>query len=130
MNTSKLLALAILLAVAGCASPIAIEEDPEEECVLFITLEVVRLGVTGLYWTDELDIFDNRLGLDCRRVRIVEAWFRIGDGVSWLIVTETWDCYKCPDSVVDVPNAGAARYSIALPELRAKWEAIFRLRQR
>jgi len=111
--------IALMLSIGACtiALPTAPEiEENDELCELFITLEVVRLGTTGEYWSNELDIFDNRLGLDCRRVAIREEWFRVGDNVSWLLVYETWDCYSCPDTVVDGTNREARSYRIALPK--------------
>ncbi len=117
MNTKLLITLTALLLTA-CSSPTAIVEDEEEQCVLFITLEVIRSGNT--YWTNELDIFDNQLELDCRRVKIREDWVQVAEGILWLFVWETWDCYECPDGV-DVPNLGARRWLIALPELREMW---------
>ncbi len=102
--------VALLLTIAGCdVTVLAPEEEvcEEDPCELVVTIRVVRAGNT--YWTNELDVQDNKLAFDCRRVLIEEEWVIIG-GIAWLFSYETWDCYDCPD-VPDMFNAAAAVYT-------------------
>jgi len=95
-----------LILLGGCTIEVlAPEHEHSDEEEPFITLRVVRS--TNTYWTEELDIFDNRLALDCIRTLIWEDWLQVAEGQIWLFTYEWWDCFSHPD-VVDVYNAKAA----------------------
>jgi len=117
-NKMKRLALVLsaLILLGGCTIEVLGPEiEPHEHEVVeepFIELEVVRS--TNTYWSDELDIFDNRLTLDCIRFKIREEWLRVAEAVIWLFTYEGWKCYDRPD-VVDVYNAKAAVFYIDPP---------------
>lgn len=102
--------VALLLTLAACDITVLAPEDEEvceeEPCELVMVLDVVRAG--NEYWTNELDIWDNKLAFDCRRVRIVEKWETVGTTLL-LFTHEQWDCYDCPDTV-DTFNAAATVY--------------------
>ena len=85
-----------LVLLGGCTtlSPMALE-DPGEQCELIVTLEVVK--VANEYLTNELDIHQNKMELDCRRVAIREEWIRLREGILLLFTYETWECYDCPE---------------------------------
>ncbi len=103
------LVLSSFILLSGCTIEVlAPETEPHEhseEEEPFIELEVVRS--TNTYWSDELDIFDNRLALDCIRFKIREEWLQVAEGHIWLFTYEGWNCFDHPD-VVDVYNAKAA----------------------
>lgn len=107
--TKAALGVVLLLAMVGCEVTVLAPEEEvceEDPCELVVVLEVVRAGNT--YWTNELDIWDNKLGFDCRRVRIVEKWESTSVGLL-LFTHETWECYDCPDTP-DTFNTQAAVY--------------------
>ena len=99
----------LLLTMAGCHITVLAPEEEvceEDPCELVMVLDVVRAGNT--YWTNELDISDNKLGFDWRRVRIVEKWESTSVGLL-LFTHETWECYDCPDTP-ETFNTQAAVY--------------------
>ncbi len=105
-----LLAILATITLGGCTLPMAIEEEEvceEDPCVLVMELDVVRIN-GNTYWTNELDIWDNKLAFDCRRVKIYEKWEPVGTTLL-LFTHEIWKCYDCPDTP-DIFNAQAAVY--------------------
>ena len=104
--------VAAVLLLGGCTVEVLAPEvadtvhGHDEVREPFIELDVVRAGNT--YWTNELDIWDNKLAFDCRRVSITEKWETTSICLI-LFSHEGWDCYDCPD-VVDTYNAAAGVY--------------------
>jgi len=109
----------LLVLLGGCTIEVlapAHEHGPHEHEAVqepFIELEVVRS--TNTYWSQELDIFDNRLALDCIRFKIREEWLQVAEAILWLFTYEGWDCYERGPDFVDVYNAAAAIYYTTPP---------------
>lgn len=100
----KLLPILLALMLVGCDLVLPTEPvDEEEFCELFRTVTVVRS--LNSYWSEELDILQDRLGLDCILTDIEERWIQIDHGVLWLFTYETWKCYTCSEGQVVPPNA-------------------------
>lgn len=87
------------------------EHDPVREP--FIELSVVRAG--NVYWTNTLDIFDNRLSLECIRFKVREEMLLVSDGVLWMFTYEGWRCYVPEPEFVDIHNAAAAVFYVVPP---------------
>ena len=110
--------VAAILLLGGCtvevlAPEVDIIHEHDEVREPFIELDVVRAGNT--YWTNTLDIFDNRLALECIRFKVREQMHTVSALMILMFTYEGWKCYEPELQFVDVHNAAAAVFYVVPP---------------